>query len=116
MTANELSRRPRTKSDNNDEKNEIDIDDFIDIELAFINIYLIKARIIFELNDSYFLRSQMIAKWLTILRRFIGLKNMTRREWFAFKKKATRFRVIDRHLFRNNTKNISFRRIINLIE
>jgi hypothetical protein len=54
---NGLSRRPRTKSDNNNEKNEVDIDDFIDTELAFINVRLIKARVISELNDSYSLRS-----------------------------------------------------------
>jgi hypothetical protein len=41
---------------------------------------------------------------------------MTRREWFAFKKETTRFRIMNRHLFRNNTKNVSFRKIINLIE
>jgi hypothetical protein len=51
-----LSRRPRTKSDDNDEENEVDIDDFIDAELAFINIRPIKARVTFELNDSYSLR------------------------------------------------------------
>jgi hypothetical protein len=55
--ADGLSRRPRTQSDNDDEKNEVDIDDFIDAELAFINIRFIKARIASELNNSYFLRS-----------------------------------------------------------
>jgi hypothetical protein len=58
----------------------------------------------------------MIAEWLTILKRLIRLKNMTRREWFAFKKKIPKFRVMDRYLFRNNTKNMSFRRVINLVE
>jgi hypothetical protein len=54
---NGFSRRPKTKSNDDDEENEIDIDDFIDIELAFISVRFIKARVIFELNDSYFLRS-----------------------------------------------------------
>jgi hypothetical protein len=77
---NGFFRRPKTQSDNNNEKNEIDIDDFIDIKLASINIRLIKARVIFELNDNYFLRSQIITEWLTILKRSIRLKNMTRRK------------------------------------
>jgi hypothetical protein len=58
----------------------------------------------------------MIAEWLTILRRFIGLENMTRREWFVFKKEITRFRVMDKYLFRNNIKNVFFRRVIDLVE
>jgi hypothetical protein len=53
---NGLSCRPKIKSDNNDEKNEVDIDDFIDTELAFISIRFIKTRVISKLNDSYFLR------------------------------------------------------------
>jgi hypothetical protein len=56
IAINGFFRRPRTKSDDNDEENEVDIDDFIDTELVFINVRPIKARIAFELNDSYFLR------------------------------------------------------------
>jgi hypothetical protein len=41
---------------------------------------------------------------------------MTRREWFAFKKKITRFRIMDKYLFRNNIKNMPFRKIIDLVE
>jgi hypothetical protein len=59
---NGFSRRLRTKSDNNDEENEVNINDFIDIKLASINVRPIKARITFKLNDSYSLRSQMIAE------------------------------------------------------
>jgi hypothetical protein len=116
MITNGLSRRPKTKSDNNNEKNKIDIDDFIDTELASISIRLIKARVTPELNDSYFLRLQMIAEWLTILRRPIGLENMTRREWFAFKREITRFRVMNGYLFRNNIKNVFLRRVINSVK
>jgi hypothetical protein len=58
----------------------------------------------------------MIAEWLITLKRSIGLENMTRKEWFAFKKETTRFRIMNEHLFRNNTKNVSFRKVINLIE
>jgi hypothetical protein len=55
--ANGFSRRFRTKSDNDDEENKINIDNFIDAELVFISVRPIKARVIFELNDSYSLRS-----------------------------------------------------------
>jgi hypothetical protein len=58
----------------------------------------------------------MIAEWLTTLRRSIKSENMTRREWFAFKRETTRFRIIDRYLFRNNTKNMPLRKIINSVE
>ena len=58
----------------------------------------------------------MIAEWLTTLRRPIGLENMIYREWFVFKREAMRFRVMDRYLFRNNIKNVPFRRVINLVE
>ena len=36
--ANGLSRRPRTESDDLDEKNEKDIEDFLDSELAILSI------------------------------------------------------------------------------
>jgi hypothetical protein len=62
MAINGLFRRLKIQSDNDNEKNEINIDDFIDIELAFINIRPIKARITFKLNNSYSLRSQMITE------------------------------------------------------
>jgi hypothetical protein len=58
----------------------------------------------------------MIAEWLIILRKSIKSENMTRREWFVFKKKITKFRIINGYLFRNNIKNVSFRKIINLVE
>jgi hypothetical protein len=58
----------------------------------------------------------MIAEWLIILRRLIKLENMTRKEWFVFKKEITRFRIMNKYLFRNNIKNMPFRRIINLVE
>jgi hypothetical protein len=96
--------------------NEVDINDFINAKLVFISIRPIKARVTPKLNDSYSLRSQIIAEWLITLRKLIGSENMTRREWFVFKKKITRFRVMNGYLFRNNTKNVSFRKIINLIE
>jgi hypothetical protein len=58
----------------------------------------------------------MIAEWLITLKRPIKLENMTRREWFAFKREITKFRVMNRYLFRNNTKNVLFRRVIDLVE
>jgi hypothetical protein len=61
-TALTLSRRSKTKSDDNNEENKVDIDDFIDIKFTFISIRPIKARITPELNNNYFLRSPMIAE------------------------------------------------------
>jgi hypothetical protein len=58
----------------------------------------------------------MIAEWLATLRKLIGTKYMTGKAWHAFKKEATRFRVIDGHLFRNNIKNVPFRRVIDSLE
>ena len=75
-----FSRRPRTQSDDDDEENKVDIDDFIDAELASINIRSIKARITSKLNDSYSLRSQMITEWLITLKRLIGSENITYKE------------------------------------
>ena len=90
----------------------MDIDDFIDAELASISVLPIKARVAPELENGYSLRSQIIAEWLTTLRRPIGSEYITHQEWFIFKKETTRFRVIDKHLFRENIKNIFFRRVI----
>ena len=54
----------------------------------------------------------MIAEWLATLRKPIGTEHITGKAWHAFKKEATRFRVIDGYFFRNNTKNVFFRRVI----
>ena len=56
IAADDLSRRPKTQSDNNDEKYEVDIDDFIDTELFSISVCLISARRVPELDDTYFFR------------------------------------------------------------
>jgi hypothetical protein len=90
----------------------VDIDDFINAKLSSISVYPISARRVSELDDTYSLRFQIIAEWLATLRKPIGTKYITGKKWHAFKKKATRFRVIDGHLFRNNTKNVPFRRVI----
>jgi hypothetical protein len=58
----------------------------------------------------------MIAEWLITLRKSIKSENITRREWFAFKKEITRFRVMNEYLFRNNIKNVFLRKIINSVE
>jgi hypothetical protein len=90
----------------------VNIDDFIDAELSSISVYPISARRASKLDDIYFFRSQIIAEWLATLRKPIGIEYITGKEWHAFKKEATRFRVIDGHLFHNNTKNVPFRRVI----
>ena len=83
--ADGLSRRPRTESDNLDEKNEVDIEEFLDTELAILSIapigvtpedpaeasdFEIPVKI---LNKNYSEESQRIAKYLTTLRKPEGL-------------------------------------------
>ena len=58
----------------------------------------------------------MIAEWLITLRKFIKSEHMIYREWFSFKREITRFRVVDKHLFRENIKNMFFRKIINFFK
>jgi hypothetical protein len=56
IAADNFSRRPKTQSNNDDEKYEVDIDDFIDAELFLISVYPISARRVPELDDIYFFR------------------------------------------------------------
>ena len=94
----------------------MDIDDFIDAELASISVLPIKTRVAPEFKDGYSLRSQMIVEWLTTLRRPIGSEHIIYREQFIFKREITRFRVMDKHLFRENIKNVPFRRVIDFFK
>jgi hypothetical protein len=60
--ADGFSRRSRTQSDNDHKEYEVNIDDFIDAELSSISVCPISARRAPELDDTYSLRSQMIAE------------------------------------------------------
>ena len=113
--ADGLSRRPRTESDNLDEKNEVDIEEFLDTELAILSIvpigvtpedpaeasdFEIPVKI---LNENYSEESQRIAKYLTTLCKPEGLIGSGFRQ---FKKKALKYAVRDALLFRRESKNI----------
>jgi hypothetical protein len=62
-----------------------------------------------SLEVSYSEKSQNIAAYLTILRK---PSDMTAKKFNIFKKKALKYKVQNRHLFRRNSKNVSLRRVI----
>ena len=114
--ADGLSRRPRTASDDLDEIEAGDIDDWVTMELEYLQIFTsgveeesagggdasnISDQEELPLDDEYSRESQRIAKWLTTLRKPQG---MSRKEYRAFKTKATKYSVRDRKLWRNAVK------------
>jgi hypothetical protein len=122
--ADGLSRRPRTESDNLDERNEEDIKDFLDSELAILSIAPVgltpKAPENSDpnsdsdsstkvLNEDYSEESQRIARYLTTLRK---PRDLIRLGFKQFKKKAMRHTVRDRLLFRKENKNIPSQLVI----
>jgi hypothetical protein len=62
-----------------------------------------------SLEVSYSEKSQNIAAYLTTLRKS---SNITAKKFNIFKKKALKYKVQNRHFFRRNSKNVSFKRII----
>ena len=109
--ADGLSRRPRTESDNLDEQYEGDIDDWIAAELDYLGISASsveealsnKQESVQEdpLDDGYSEHSQSLAWFLTTLKKPVG---MSRVEFRALKREATKYSVRDRQLWRNATK------------
>ena len=104
MVADGFSRRPSTAADIAEAKAEKNIDDFI---LAELNSLWVSPISLDELApiliNHYFDDSQIIATYLTILRR---PPEMDTKEFNAFKKKAVKFKVQDNHLFCRNNKNV----------
>jgi hypothetical protein len=107
-----------------DERNEEDIEDFLDSELAILSITPVgltpKAPKNSDpnsdsdsstkvLNDDYSEESQRIARYLTTLRK---PKDLIGSGFRQFKKKAIRHAVQDRLLFRKENKNIPSRLVI----
>jgi hypothetical protein len=114
--ADGLSRRPRTRSDDVDECYETDIEDFIDAELGALSIAPVRAGGQEEetaeekvLEEGYSEDSQKIARFLTTLRKPSG---MGRGEFRAFKKRAVKYAVIDKQLYRLGSKNVPSRIVI----
>ncbi len=113
---NELLRRFRESSDDEDETHEKDIDDFINAQLNFI--HLCSVSIIVEedmsiLKDSYSEYFKKIARYLIFLSRSF---EMSTKEFRKFKHEALKFMIQDKHLFKRFNKTASVWRMMNLQE
>jgi hypothetical protein len=122
--ADGLSRRPRTESDNVDEQYKTDIEDFIDAELGALSIAPVQAGIDEDssdgreepdgiLEDGYSKDSQKIALFLTTLRK---PSEMSRGEFRSFRKRALKYAVIGKELYRRGSKNIPSRIVVDSLE
>jgi len=122
--ADGLSRRPRTKSDDLDEQHEGDIDDWIAAELDYLGISAVSIEeadddgggseaaepgLTEPLDDGYSEHLQNLARFLTTLKKPVG---MSRVEFRALKREATKYSVRDRQLWRNATKAFPPRLVI----
>ena len=112
----ELSRRFKESSDDEDEIYEKDINDFIDAQLNFI--HLCSVSIIVEenmsiLKDSYSEYFKKITCYLIFLS--CSFK-MSTKEFQKFKHEALKFMIQDKHLFKRFNKTASVQRMMNLQE
>lgn len=119
--ADGLSRRSRTESDRIDEENEVDIDEFIQVELNSLKISPIAARVEDAserdfaapgheiLEGDYNEQSHQIARFLTTFER---PADMTTKEYRLFKAKALRYQVQNKELFRRAGKRTPQTRVI----
>jgi hypothetical protein len=108
-TADGLSQRPCTESDNIDEANEVDINDFIDAELNAFSVAPVTEAKADLLTDGYSEDSWRIAKYLTTLQRLAGLN---RTEFRSFKRKALHYAVTDSNLYQRARKGIPQRLVV----
>ena len=109
-TVDELSRRFRTASNDIDEANEIDIDDFINVEMNCVRIAFVWITIENErlLLSEYSNESIKIAVWLIILRKF---SNIHIKQFLKFKIHAFKHLIRKKHLFRRMNKTIFMRKM-----
>jgi len=113
---NELLRRLRESSDDEDKTHEKNINDFIDAQLNFI--HLCSVSIIVEedmsiLKDSYSEHFKKITCYLIFLSR---LFEMSTKEFRQFKHEVLKFMIQDKHLFKRFNKTASVKRMMNLQE
>ncbi len=106
-TLDELSRRLRESSNDEDETHKKDIDDFINAQLNFI--YLCSVSIIVEedmsiLKDSYSEHFKKITHYLIFLSRSF---KMSTKEFWKFKHEALKFMIQHKHLFKRFNKTAS---------
>ena len=107
-----FSRRFRTASNDIDEINEIDIDDFINVEINCVRIAFIEVT---AANERVFLskysnESKRIVVWLTILSKFA---NINIKQFLKFKMHVLKHFIRKKHLFWRMNKNLFIRRMIN---
>jgi len=115
-TLNELSRRFKESSNDEDETHEKNIDDFIDAQLNFI--HLCSVNIVVEedmsiLKDSYSEYFKKITHYLIFLSRSF---EMSTKEFWKFKHETLKFMIQDKHLFKRFYKTASVQRMMNLQE
>ena len=113
--ADGLSRRPRSASDDIDEAEEIDIDDFIDAELAPVRVFPIATsqadgeQQIQWLEGDYSQDSRLIAKYLSTLRR---PEQVDKEDFRGFKSRALRYVVLDKILYKRGRRGAPPTRVL----
>ncbi len=110
----ELLRRLRESSNDEDEIHEKDINNFIDAQLNFI--HLCSVSIVVEedmsiLKDSYSEYFKKITYYLIFLSRSF---EMLTKEFRKFKHEVLKFMIQDKHLFKRFNKIASVQRMMNL--
>ncbi len=113
---NELSRRFRESSNDEDETYKKDINDFIDAQLNFIHLCLVSIIVeedMLILKDLY---SELFKKITHYLIFVSYLFEMLTKEFWKFKHEALKFIIQDKHLFKRFNKTVSVQRMINFQE
>jgi hypothetical protein len=117
--ADGLSRRPATQRELHEQSQEMDVDDFVDAEITYLQASCFPARAVLSaeeaaalqpLHDGYSAESQDIARYLISLRR---PPEMPMHQFNDFKKKCMKYVVQDQHLFyRDKGKTGLLRRVL----
>ena len=111
--ADGLSRRPPTAQDLENARNKPDLEDVLDAELNYLGVNPTTLENEGEelpvLEEGFSEKSVQIATYLTTLHR---PPHLSSKEFRKFKSEALRYKVVDQLLFRQNSKNIPLRRVI----
>jgi RNase H-like domain found in reverse transcriptase/Integrase zinc binding domain len=119
--ADGLSRKKRTPSDDVDDACEVDIDDWIALELNAVaavprrpgsrelTVSVSPAREADPLGSEYSKASQRVARFLRDLKRPIG---MDRKEFFNFKNKALLYSVVEKELYKRGSRGMPMRLVV----
>ncbi len=113
-TLNELSRRFKESSNNEDEIHKKDINDFINAQLNFIHfcsVSIVVEEDMLILKDSYSEYFKKIACYLIFLSRSFEIST---KEFWKFKHEVLKFMIQDKHLFKRFNKIASVQKMMNL--